>query len=92
MVWPSLAQTSSSVVAFVSAGVTLRARNDPGAGQVPSPLAPCHVNPQKKYQAHNRRDPNQKREIPNSKTKKLGRLLLRRQAVRESIPGRRGKK
>jgi hypothetical protein len=69
MVWPSLAQTSSPVLAFISAGVTLRAGNDSVAGQVPSPLAPRHVNPQKKCQAYNGRDPNQEHEIPNTKAK-----------------------
>jgi hypothetical protein len=91
MIWPSLAQTASSVVAFISAGVTLRARDDLVAGQVPSPLAPSHINPQKKYQAQNGRDPKQEHEIPNTKAEQLGRFL-RGQAVRQSIPGGSGKK
>jgi len=92
MIWPSLAQSSPFVVPFVFAALTLRASNNPGAGQMPPPLAARHISPQKKDQAQNGRDPNQEHEVPNTKAEQLGRLLLRRQALRQTIPGRSGKK
>jgi hypothetical protein len=92
MIRPSFAQTSPPFVTFIAAALALRARNGPGAGQVPSPLAPCHVNSQKKYQAHNSRNPNQEHEIPNTEAEQLGRPLLRGQAVRQGVPRGGGKK